>query len=66
MNKEQCIEIKKAIREILEDFEIKTEDDFMLEAWDSGLYEALKAGVMEEYALNDDQMGKLLDEVLRE
>lgn len=66
MNREQRIEIKRAIREILEDFDIKTEEDFMSDAKDSGLYETLKAGVMEEYSLNDDEMGELLDEVLGE
>lgn len=66
MNKEQRNEVKLAIKEILEDFDISTVEDFMSEATDSGLYEALKAGILEEYGLDDDEMGELLDEVLEE
>ena len=58
------IKIKKEIGEILADFDIKTEEDFMEAVRNLGLYEDLKAGVMEEYMLNDNQMEMLLDEVL--
>lgn len=59
-------EIKQAIREILEDFGATTEEEFMALEPDSGIYEDLKAGVLEEFALDDDDMGELLDEVLAE
>jgi len=64
MNKELRNEIKQAIREILVDFDATTPDDFMALEPDCGIYETLKAGVLEEYGLNDDEMGELLDEVL--
>lgn len=58
-------EIKEAIKVILDDFDIKTKADFMSNDGDSGLYEDLKAGVMEEYGIDDEVMGKLLDAVIR-
>lgn len=64
VNKQQCMEVKQAIREILEDFNIKTKKDFMSMDMHSGLYEALKAGVLETYSLNDNEMDKFLEEVL--
>lgn len=66
LNKELRQEIKQAIRAILEDFGATTEEEFMALEPDSGLYEDLKAGVVEEFGLDDDDMGELLDEVLRE
>ena len=62
-------EIKQAIREILEDFDIFSGEDFeksVEQEPDSGLYEDLKAGVIEEFGLSDDDMGELLDVVLDE
>ncbi|MBR4083992.1 MAG: hypothetical protein IKK33_06875 [Lachnospiraceae bacterium] len=58
--------IKQAIREILEDFRATTKEEFMALEPDSGIYEDLKAGVLEEFDLNDDDIGELLDEVLEE
>lgn len=58
-------EIKEAIKATLDDFGIKTKADFMSNEGDSGLYEDLKAGVMEEYGIEDEVMGKLLDAVIR-
>lgn len=57
---------KQAMRSILEEYQIKTAKDWYDQDEEKGLelYENLKAGVMEEYDLNDDQMGELLDEVL--
>ncbi|MBR1390180.1 MAG: hypothetical protein IJ567_01795 [Lachnospiraceae bacterium] len=54
------------MRSILEEYQIKTAKDWYDQDEEKGLelYENLKAGVMEEYDLNDDQMGELLDEVL--
>lgn len=64
MNKDLRKEIKEVIKEILEDFDVYTMQDFMDDDPDSGLYETLKAGVLEEYELSDEEMGELLDEVL--
>lgn len=58
-------EIKEVIKHILDDFDIKSKADFMSNDGDSGLYEDLKAGVMEEYDIDDEVMGKLLDAVIR-
>lgn len=64
MNKDLRKEIKEVIKEILADFDVNTLQDFMDDDPDSGLYETLKAGVLEEYGLSDEEMGGLLDEVL--
>ena len=66
INKEKQEEIKQAMKEIFEDFHIKTPDDFIASAKDPdlGLYDDLKAGVMEKYGLNDDEMGEFLNEFL--
>lgn len=64
MNKELKKEIKEEIKKILADFNVSTLQDWWDDDPDSGLYETLKAGVLEEYGLTDDEMGELLDEVL--
>ena len=66
MNKELREEIKQAIKAVLEDFGVKTTEEFRELDPDSGIYEDLKAGVLEEFDLDDDEMGELLDEVLEE
>ncbi len=62
-------EIKEIINKILEDFDIYSREDFdesVEQEPDSGLYETLKAGVIEEFELSDGDMDELLEEVLDE
>ena len=57
---------KKIARKILEEYGIKTADDFYNQDEEDIdiVYENLKAGVMEEYNLNDDDMNEILEEIL--
>lgn len=57
---------KKIARKILEEYGIKTADDFYNQNGEdiAVVYENLKAGVMEEYNLNDDDMNEILEEIL--
>lgn len=66
MNEEQRNEIKSAIEKILAEYNVTTGEDFNSLEEEAGLevYEDLKVGVLEEYGLDDDEMGELLDEVL--
>ena len=68
MDREDYEEIKQAIAEIFQEYNVKS-----LEEWDAmddddanALYENLKAGVLETFGLDDDEMAEILDEVLEE
>ena len=68
MEQEDYEEIKKAIAEIFQEYNVMS-----LEEWDAmddddanALYENLKAGVLEAFGLDDDEMAEILDEVLEE
>ena len=58
-------EIKDTIKNIFDSFGIKSKDDFISYDENSGLYEELKAGVMEEYGIDDEVMSKLLNAIIR-
>lgn len=66
MNEKRHSIIKEAIYDILKEYNILVPED--LEAMDEEtgdeLYGNLKSGILEEFNLDNDTMGKLLDEVL--
>lgn len=66
MNKKDKIAAKKAAIEILNEYGIKNDNDFYSMDIEKGdeLYQNLKAGVLEEYDLEEDDMEELLDEIL--
>lgn len=66
MNKKDKIAAKKAAIEILNEYGIKNDNDFYSQDDEEGdeLYENLKAGVLEEFNLDDEDMDEILDEIL--
>ncbi len=66
MNREDEEEIKQAIVKILKRYKVMSMEQFETMDEDDGneLYESLKAGVVEEFNLDDDEMGEVLEEVL--
>lgn len=66
MNEKRRSIIKEAIDDILKEYNILTPEDIksMDEETGDELYGNLKAGILEEFNLDNDTMGELLDEVL--
>lgn len=66
MNEKRRSIIKEAINNILKEYHILTPEDLKLMDEETGdeLYGNLKAGILEEFNLDNDTMGELLDEVL--
>lgn len=66
MSKKDKIAAKKAAIEILNEYGIKNDNDFYSQDEEEGavLYENLKAGVLEEFNLDDEDMDEILDEIL--
>ncbi|MCI8408453.1 MAG: hypothetical protein HFJ09_04180 [Lachnospiraceae bacterium] len=66
MNKNDKIAAKKATIKILNEYGIKNDNDFYSQEFEqrAELFENLKAGVLEEYNLDDDDMDEILDEIL--
>lgn len=66
MNKKDKIATKKVAIEILNEYGIKNDNDLYSQDCEqvAELYGYLKAGVLEEYDLDDDDMVELLDEIL--
>lgn len=66
MNREDYREIKLAITKILKQYKVISVDQWYAMDEDSGneLYESLKAGVVEVFNLDDEEMGEILEEVL--
>ena len=66
MNREKYNEIKQAAAKILKEFDILSSDDF--DAMDGNticvLYENLKAGILEEFDVDESEMNKILDDIL--
>lgn len=60
-------EIKNTMLKILAEFNINSTEDWYSQDEEEGLelYESLKAGVLEEYNLTDNDMEELLDEILK-
>lgn len=57
---------KKAALKILKDFGINNGEDFLARGEEdvAVLYENLKAGVLEEYDIDEDDMEEILNEIL--
>ncbi len=66
MNREDEEEIKQAITKILKQYKVMSMVQFETMDEDDGneLYESLKAEVVEEFNLDDDEMAEVLEEVL--
>ncbi|MBD5087873.1 MAG: hypothetical protein HDT30_03505 [Clostridiales bacterium] len=66
MNKKDKIAAKKAAIEILNEYGIKNLNDFNSQDDEEGdeMYGYLKAGVLEEFDLDDEDMDELLYEIL--
>lgn len=66
MNREDYEEIKQEIVKILRHFQITSSEEWYTMDEEEGceLYEDLKAGVVEVFDLDDDEMGEILDDVL--
>lgn len=66
MNEERFSEIRQAIVKILEEYNIMSAKDFETMDEDTGceLYESLKAGILEEFNLDNDEMDAVFDKVL--
>lgn len=66
MSKKDKIAAKKAAIGILNEYGIKNDNDFYSQDEEEGaeLYENLKAGVLEEFNLDDEDMAEILDEIL--
>lgn len=66
MDREDYEEIKQEIMKILDRFKIASSEQWYAMGEEEGLelYEDLKAGVVEVFDLDDDEMGEILDEVL--
>ena len=66
MNQKKYNEVKQAAANILKEFGILTSDDF--DAMDGDticvLYENLKAGIVEEFDVDESEMNKILDDIL--
>ncbi|MDE7211936.1 MAG: hypothetical protein K2O03_10930 [Lachnospiraceae bacterium] len=65
MDREDYEEIKQEIVKILKHFKVASPEDWdALDEWEGcELYEDLKAGVVEVFNLDDDEMGEILEEV---
>ena len=68
MDREDYAEIKREIVKILKEFKIESSEQFETMDGEEGLvlYENLKAGVVEAFDLDDDEMGEILEKVLWE
>ena len=66
MNRKKYSEIKQATAKILEEFGILSGDDFDSMDGDTMcvLYENLKAGIVEEFDIEESEMNKILDDIL--
>ena len=66
MNRKKYSEIKQATAKILEEFGILSGDDFDSMDGDTMcvLYENLKAGIVEEFDVDESEMNKILDDIL--
>ena len=66
MNRKKYNEIKQATAKILKEFGILSSDDF--DSMDGNtmcvLYENLKAGIVEEFDVEESEMNKILDDIL--
>ena len=66
MNRKKYNEIKQATAKILKEFGILSSDDF--DSMDGNtmcvLYENLKAGIFEEFDVDESDMNKILDDIL--
>lgn len=60
-------EVKRVIAEILREFHITADTDFASMDTETGaeLYEELKARVLEQYDVSEDEVDVMLDEVAR-
>lgn len=61
-------EIKQEILKILEEYKITSSEQWEMVDEETGcvLYERLKAGVVEPFDLEEDEMGWILDEILED
>lgn len=66
MNRKEYDEIKQATAKILKEFGILTNEDFNSADEDTmcELYENLKAGILEEFDVEEEEMNKILDDIL--
>ena len=66
MNQKKYNEIKQATAKILKEFGVLSSDDF--DAMDGDticvLYENLKAGILEEFDVDESEMNRILDDIL--
>jgi len=68
MNEEERNNAKREIAKILREYDITSGDDYdaIDEETGSMLYESFKAGVLEEFDIEETEMDELLEEVLEE
>ena len=66
MNRKEYNKIKQATIKILREYNVISEKDFyeMDEELSCVLYENLKAGILEEFDIDDDEMNDLLNDIL--
>lgn len=66
VHKKDYDEVKRTIAAILREFNLFSDKDFasMDEETGAVLYENLKAGVLEEYNVSEDEISDILDEVV--
>ncbi|MCI9008868.1 MAG: hypothetical protein HFI13_12245 [Lachnospiraceae bacterium] len=66
MDREDYEEIKQEIEKILTRYKVSSSEQWdNMDGWEAcEVYESLKAGVVEVFNLDDDEMGEALEEVL--